>query len=154
VYSRANQFSQSISLTFHRFFCGLPPSGNFIPDSFFEGWEEYFSRHRYLNLTDVLGKQKTPQNYIWKDSVFNVGTKIQIHGAKIQVNGDKILVHSAKTQICGASNSNTWIFVHTNLLCRRQGKLPPPPVWHPPIPPSVWVNAHPVFLSFLCGYRN
>jgi len=61
------------------------------------------SRHRCLNLPEVVGDPPTPPPSPCEKTLFSTfGAKIQIFGAKIQIFGAKTQICSSQTQLCGA----------------------------------------------------
>jgi len=104
------------------------------------------------------GTHPPPPHTPRKDSIFNYSAKIQIYGAKTQIYGDKFKYIAPKLKYVAPKfkystpNSNTWNSVPPKTSRFVRGKLPAPPDWHPPTPPSVLVknwNAHPLESSFL-----
>jgi len=68
------------------------------------GGRNFFSRHRCLNLPDVLGPgdpPTTPPHPFEKTLFFNFGAKIQICDAKIQICGAKLQIYGDKSQVHG-----------------------------------------------------
>jgi len=110
------------------------------------GMRNIFSRHRCLNLPEVLGNPPTPPQHPGKDSICKFDAKIQINVAKTQIFSTKTQICRSQTQIFGAKiqifdpKFKSINFCTTKNLPLSTRKTPNPSSLSPTPPPSVLVK--------------
>jgi len=113
-----------------------------------EGWAEYFFPTPMPKPPrGPWGPTHLPPTPFRKDSFFsNFGAKFKYTEPKFKYMVTKFKYIAPKLKCVAPKlkyltpNSNNWIFVPPKTSRFVRGKLPAPPVWHPPTTPSVLVK--------------